>query len=81
MSETESRIVTQDSLQELEKTFFRIRLPYELYLSSSAVYLVLMNDTPGYHSETSKSLPHCMDFYNIFNSPCIIHGHVFEIQT
>lgn len=81
MSETESSIVAQGSLQELEKTVLRMRLPCELHLSSSAVYLVLMNDTPGHLSETSKSLPHCMDLYNIFNSLCIIHDHVFEIPA
>lgn len=81
MSETESSIVVQDSLQELEKTFLPIRLPYEVHLSCSAVYLVLMNDTPEHLSETSKSLPYCMDFYNIFNFLCIIHDHAFEIPA
>lgn len=81
MSETESSIVAQDSLQELEKTSLPIRLPYEVHLSCSAVYLVLMNDTPEHLSETSKSLPYCMDFYNIFNFLCIIHDHAFEIPA
>lgn len=58
VSETESSIVAQDSLQELEKTFLPIRVLYVVYLSSNVLYLVLMNDTPEQLSETSKSLLH-----------------------
>lgn len=68
VSETESSIVVQDSLQELEKTFLPVRVPYVMYLSSNVLYLVLMNDTPEQLSETSKSLLHCTlyTFFIIF---------------